>query len=144
MTISQRLEKIRIVEGQRKLAEIASCSFAKPLLSDMGGLSALYARFREVCNPKNKDNTKIFVLLAIFCFSPMSFFSKRIPKGGIRQEIGKVLGISGSAVTRHFADAKSLFAHHKAFNAEAERIFSLMQEEIKILEHQQTGNIYNT
>lgn len=138
MTISQRLEHIRVAGGRRALAGLMWDSLAKPMLSDMGQLRALHGRFRQACDPDNKDNAKIFVLIAVLCFSPAAFVGGRLPRGGMRAKIGEVLGVSGSAVSRHFADAKSLFEHHKPFHAEAERVFALMQEETKTPEHQQT------
>lgn len=127
MTIRERLDKIRIIEGQRELAELARNCYAIPLLSDIGAINALYARFREVCDPACKDNTKIFVLLAFYIYDPVSLVTKRMVRGKVRKEIGKVLGISASAVTRHFADAKGRFSHVKTFRDEAERVYIALQ-----------------
>ena len=103
-SITERLESIKIAKGR----------------------TGLYARFQAVSDPACKDNVKIFVLLIFFVYDPVSLVSKRMLRGKVRKELGEVLGISGSAVTRHFADAKSLFNHHKGFKEEAERIFSAL------------------
>lgn len=88
-------------------------------------MDELHRRFVSVCNPDYKDNRKIFVLLAFFFYDPKLLYGhRRVPKGNIRKGIGRVLGISGSSVTRLFADAKSLFYHHKGFRAETERVFA--------------------
>ena len=56
-------------------------------------------------------------------YNPVSLLNKRICRGGVRREIGKVLGLSNSAITKHFVDAKSLMFNHKGFRDEAERIY---------------------
>lgn len=126
--IAERLEHIRIAQGRAVFWKLLGDACAAPLMvADVGGVQSLYARFQAACPPANKDNVKIFVLLAFFVYAPASLVSKRMPRGRLRKELGRVLGISGSAVTRHFADAKSLFLHHKGFREEAERLFAAMR-----------------
>lgn len=125
-SITNRLESIRIAKGRTVFCRLREAAYTKPLKSDIEEIPSLYARFQDVCNPVCKDNVKIFVLLVFFIYDPVSLLSKRMLRGKVRKKLGDVLGISGSAVTRHFADAKSLFNHHKGFRNEAERIFSAL------------------
>lgn len=127
-SITNRLESIRIAKGRTVFCRLREAAYTKPLKSDIEEIPSLYARFQDVCNPVCKDNVKIFVLLVFFIYDPVSLLSKRMLRGKVRKELGEVLGISGSAVTRHFADAKSLFNHHKGFKEEAERIFSALSD----------------
>jgi len=125
-SITNRLESIRIAKGRTEFCRLREAAYTKPLKSDIEEIPSLYARFQDVCNPVCKDNVKIFVLLVFFIYDPVSLLSKRMLRGKVRKKLGDVLGISGSAVTRHFADAKSLFNHHKGFRDEAERMFSAL------------------
>lgn len=125
-SITNRLESIRIAKGRTVFCRLREAAYTKPLKSDIEEIPNLYARFQDVCDPVCKDNVKIFVLLVFFIYDPVSLLSKRMLRGKVRKKLGDVLGISGSAVTRHFADAKSLFNHHKGFRDEAERIFSAL------------------
>ncbi len=125
-SITNRLESIRIAKGRTVFCRLREAAYTKPLKSDIEEIPSLYARFQDVCNPVCKDNVKIFVLLVFFIYDPVSLLSKRMLRGKVRKKLGDVLGISGSAVTRHFADAKSLFNHHKGFRDEAERMFSAL------------------
>ena len=125
-SITNRLESIRIAKGRMVFCRLREAAYTKPLKSDIEEIPSLYARFQDVCNPVCKDNVKIFVLLVFFIYDPVSLLSKRMLRGKVRKKLGDVLGISGSAVTRHFADAKSLFNHHKGFRDEAERMFSAL------------------
>lgn len=125
-SITERLESIKIAKGRTILCKLREIAYTKPLKSDIEEIPGLYARFQAVSDPACKDNVKIFVLLIFFVYDPVSLVSKRMLRGKVRKELGEVLGISGSAVTRHFADAKSLFNHHKGFKEEAERIFSAL------------------
>lgn len=125
-SITNRLESIRIAKGRTVFCRLREAAYTKPLKSDIEEIPSLYALFQDVCNPVCKDNVKIFVLLVFFIYDPVSLLSKRMLRGKVRKKLGDVLGISGSAVTRHFADAKSLFNHHKGFRDEAERMFSAL------------------
>lgn len=126
-SITERIESIKIAKGRTIFCQLVEELCSKPSKSDIGEIQNLYARFQAVCNPTAKDNTKIFILLIYYIYAPVSLISKRVPRGKVRKELGKVLGISESAVTRHFADAKSLFYHHKGFKKEAERVFSAIK-----------------
>lgn len=126
-SIAERLGNIRIAQGRAAFWQLWMNACVKPLKTDVGEIPSLYARFQAVCAPANKDNVKIFVLLVFFVYVPASLVGKRLPRGRVRKELGKVLGVSGTAVSRHFGDARSLFLHHKGFREEAERIFSAMQ-----------------
>ena len=125
-SITNILESIRIAKGRTVFCRLREAAYTKPLKSDIEEIPSLYARFQDVCNPVCKDNVKIFVLLVFFIYDPVSLLSKRMLRGKVRKKLGDVLGISGSAVTRHFTDAKSLFNHHKGFRDEAERMFSAL------------------
>lgn len=127
-SITNRLESIRIAKGRTVFCRLREAAYTKPLKSDIEEIPSLYARFQDVSDPACKDNVKIFVLLIFFAYDPVSLVSKRMLRGKVRKELGEVLGISGSAVTRHFADAKSLFNHHKGFKEEAERIYSALSD----------------
>lgn len=128
MTITDRLKAIECCRLRRLKEQLLVDAFSKPLMTDIEALPKLYARFKEVCNTANMDNTKIFILIVFYLYSPVSLISKRIVKGPLRRKVGEVLGISGSAVTRHFADAKILFAHHQGFKEETERVFSALND----------------
>lgn len=129
MTIGERLELIRIAEGRVVLAELMEQSYKKPLRTDIGDMSSFYDRFLSVCTPDNHDNNRIFAFIAFFVYDPESLIKKRITRGEVRQAVSNVLGVSVSAVTRHVADAKFLFYHHKGFMKEAERVFAAMTED---------------
>lgn len=125
-SIANRLESIRIAKGRTVFCRLREAAYTKPLKSDIGEIPNLYARFQDASDPDCKDNVKIFVLLVFFIYDPASLVSKRMLRGKVRKKLGEVLGISGSAITRHFADAKSLFNHHKGFRDETERVFSAL------------------
>lgn len=127
-SISEHLAKIKIVKGRLEFAKLTAKSYTKPLRTDIDGIGAMYEKFKQVCDPGCKDNTKLFVLLVYYFYDPVSLVNKRMPRGNVRKEVGKVLGISRSVVSRHFADAKSLFYHHKGFRDEAERIFAQFRD----------------
>lgn len=113
---------------QKNLAIMAEYSNTRPMKDDLGEIKAIYGKFLEVANPMCRDNTKIFVLIIFFMYSPVSLVNKRICRGGVRREIGRVLGLSNSAVTKYFADAKSLLFNHKGFRNEAEGAYQRLCE----------------
>lgn len=120
--------QIRQLREQRNLAIRAEYTSTRPLKNDLGEIVDIYAKFQSVADPACKDNVKIFVLLIFFMYSPVSLVNKRICRGGVRREIGKVLGLSNSAVTKHFADAKSLMVNHRGFREDAERVYAALRE----------------
>ncbi len=126
MKITEKIKQIKALREQKNLAIRAEYNSTRPMMQDLGDIAHLYDKFKQVANPRCKDNTKIFVLLIFFMYSPVSLLNKRICRGGVRREIGKVLGLSNSAITKHFVDAKSLMLNHKGFREEAERCFELV------------------
>ena len=127
MNITEKIKQIKQLREQKNLAIRAEYNSTRPMKEDLGEITHIYEAFKKVANPKCKDNTKIFVFIIFFMYSPVSLFNKRICRGGVRREIGKVLGLSNSAITKHFVDAKSLMINHKGFRDEAERIYSQLQ-----------------
>ena len=126
MNITEKIKQIKQLREQKNLAIRAEYNSTRPIKEDLGEIASIFEKFKAVCNPKCKDNTKIFVLLVFFMYSPLSLLNKRICRGGVRREIGKVLGLSNSAITKHFVDAKSLMFNHKGFREEAQRVFELL------------------
>ena len=127
MNITEKIKQIKQLREQKNLAIRAEYNSTRPTKEDLGEITHIYEAFKKVANPRCKDNTKIFVFIIFFMYSPVSLFNKRICGGGVRREIGKVLGLSNSAITKHFVDAKSLMINHKGFRDEAERIYSQLQ-----------------
>ena len=130
MSITEKIRQIRQLREQKNQLIRLEYENTRPLKEDLGEIAHIYDVFMQVADPKYKDNTKIFVLLVFFLYSPVSLLNKRIRRGGVRREIGKVLGMSNSAVTMHFADARSLMFNHKGFRDEAERIYGQLQTAI--------------
>lgn len=127
MNITEKIKQIKQLREQKNLAIRAEYNSTRPTKGDLGEIAHIYEAFKQIANPRRKDNTKIFVLLIFFMYSPVSLLNKRICRGGVRREIGKVLGLSNSAFTKHFVDAKSLMLNHKGFRDEAERIYGQLQ-----------------
>lgn len=123
MNITEKIKQIKQLREQKNLAIRAEYNSTRPTKEDLGEIAHIYDAFKQISNPRCKDNTKIFVLLIFFMYSPVSLLNKRICRSGVRREIGKVLGLSNSAITKHFVDAKSLMLNHKGFRDEAERIY---------------------
>ena len=128
MNITEKIRQIKCLREQKNVAIKMEYNGTRPMKEDLGEITHIYEAFKRVANPKCKDNTKIFVLLVFFMYSPVSFLNKRICRGGVRREIAKVLGLSNSAVTIYFGDAKSLLLNHKGFRDEAQRLFELLTE----------------
>lgn len=127
MNITEKIKQIKQLREQKNLAIRAEYNCTRPTKEDLGEIAHIYEAFKQIANPRCKDNTKIFVLLIFFMYSPVSLLNNRICRGGVRREIGKVLGLSNSAITKHFVDAKSLMFNHKGFRDEAERIYGQLQ-----------------
>ena len=127
MNITEKIKQIKQLREQKNLAVRAEYNSTRPMKEDLGEIAHIYEAFKQIANPRCKDNTKIFVLIIFFMYSPVSLLNKRMCRGGVRREIGKVLGLSNSAITKHFVDAKSLMLNHKGFRDEAERIYSQLQ-----------------
>lgn len=123
MNITEKIKQIKQLREQKNLAIRAEYNSTRPTKEDLGEITHIYEAFKQIANPRCKDNTKIFVLLIFFMYSPVSLLNNRICRSGVRREIGKVLGLSNSAITKHFVDAKSLMLNHKGFRDEAERIY---------------------
>ena len=126
MNITEKIRQIRYLREQKLTAIHAEHNNTRPMKHDLSEIAQIYKTFQGVANPECKDNTKIFVLLVFFMYSPVSFLNKRICRGGVRREIAKVLGISNSAVTIYFSDAKSLLFNHRGFRDETQRVFDLL------------------
>ena len=128
MNITEKIRQIKRLREQKNAAIKMEFNGTRPMKEDLGEITHIHEAFKRVANPKCRDNTKIFVLLVFFMYSPVSFLNKRICRGGVRREIAKVLGLSNSAVTIYFGDAKSLLLNHKGFREEAQRLFELLTE----------------
>ena len=114
-SISEQLDKIRIVIGRLELSKMIAKYYTKSTKTDIGDIGILYEKYQQVCNPEYKDNTKLFILLAFYFYDPVSLVSKRMLRGNVRKEVGKVLGISASAVNKHIT--RSLAKIRKNLNA---------------------------
>ena len=126
MSITEKIRQIRQLREQKNQLIRLEYENTRPLKEDLGEIAHIYDVFMQVADPKYKDNTKIFVLLVFFMYSPVSLLNKRIRRGGVRREIGKVLGVSNSVVTMYFGDAMSLLFNHKGFRDEAERVYKAL------------------
>lgn len=126
MKIVDRINQMRHVRESKEQACRVECSLMRPMKENLGEIPSLYDSFRSVANPECKDNTKIFILLVYFMYNPVSLIDKGIRSKGLRREIARVLGLSNSAVTIYFGDAKSLLLNHKGFRDEAQRVFEAM------------------
>lgn len=124
MSITEKIRMFRRLREQKNLAVYAEYDGTRPTKENLGEIGHIFDKFKAIADPNCMDNTKIFVLLVFFMYSPKSFIDKRICRGGVRKEIAKVLGLSNSAVTKHFGDAKSLLFSHKGFRDEAERVYA--------------------
>lgn len=127
MTLGEKIENLQLLEGRCYVNMFRLATYTLHYRGLVKDMNELHQRFMSVMDPEYRDNKKIFVLLAFYFYDPKLLYGhRRVPKGKIRKEIGRVLGISGSSVTRHFADAKSLFKNHKGFREETERVFAAL------------------
>lgn len=126
MNITEKIKQIKQLRAQKNHFIRLEYENTRPIKENLGEIAHIYESFSKIANPKCKDNTKIFVLLVFFMYSPASLLNKRICRGGVRREIGKVLGLSNSAITKHFVDAKSLLLNHKGFREETERVYDAL------------------
>lgn len=124
--IAEKIRQIKDLRQRKNMAISAEYESTRPEKSDLSEIPSLFERFNEVKKPECKDNTKIFVMLMFFLYSPQSFINNQSSRSGIRKSIAKVLGVSKSSVTKHFNDAKSLILNHRGFREEAERLYRLI------------------
>ena len=89
MNITEKIKQIKQLREQKNLAIRAEYNSTRPTKEDLGEIAHIYEAFKQIANPRCKDNTKIFVLLIFFMYSPVSLFNKRICRCGVRREIGK-------------------------------------------------------
>lgn len=123
MSLTEKIKRLRWLREQKNLAIREEYNNARPMMQDLREIGRLHEAFQNISDPECKDNTKIFILIIFYLYSPVSLLNRRICRGGVRREIGKVLGLSNSAITKHFADAKSLLLNHKGFRDEAEKAY---------------------
>lgn len=123
MSLTERIRRLRRLREQKNLAVREEYNNTRPMMQDLRKIGYIHEVFKGISDPGCRDNTKIFVLLAFYMYDPASLLNKRICRGSVRREIGKALGLSNSAITKHFADAKSLLLNHKGFRDEAERLY---------------------
>ncbi|MBR4533906.1 MAG: hypothetical protein IKO85_05115 [Bacteroidaceae bacterium] len=128
MSIKENINQIRALHAKKNILARQEREALRPMKTDCAEIASICQRFKEVANPKYKDNSRIFVFIVIYMYSPSSIISGAIRRNGVRNEIAKVLGVRKPAVTRYFGDAKSLFLNHIGFRNEAERIFQLISE----------------
>lgn len=101
----------------------------RPIKNDLAEIPQIYEKFKVVCNPKCRDNTGIFIVIAVYLYSPVSFANSYISRNGVRNGIAEVLGLSKQSVTNYFNNARSLILCHRGFRAEVERVYKLMTGE---------------
>lgn len=124
--ITEKIYQIRELRQQKNLAIKAEYDGTRPLKQDLKEIASIYDKFKQIANPMCKENTKIFILIVFFMYSPSSFVNQKILRGGVRREVAKVLGLTNSAVSMYFGDAKSLILNHRGFRDETERVYSLL------------------
>lgn len=130
MTIASALRHIQDSRARKEKERLFEEAYSRPAKTDTAEVPLLCERFKEACDPAYRDNAKIFVLVAFYLYHPGSLVSGRIPRGRLRGELALALGVTTSAVSRLFADARSLFRHHKGFRDETERVFATMQDKL--------------
>lgn len=128
MEIAEKIKQIRRLRKQAELAAIEERMHTQPARTDLSEIRHIHDVFVSVANPKNRDNTKIFILLVFFMYSPASFVNSRMCKGGVRRELAKVLGLSKNAISIYFGDAKSLLFTHKGFREETQKIYDVLTQ----------------
>ena len=125
-TITERIRQMRELRRNKEYAIKVEYDSTRPQKNDLKEIAVLYERFKQVAAIEYKENIKVFVLIVLFMYSPISFLKGRILRGSVRRELSLVLGISGSSVTIYFNAAKSLLFNHKGFRVEAEWIYRLL------------------
>lgn len=128
MNIVEKIRQIEYLREQKDCIVRAEYDSTRPIKEDLGEIAHIYEKFKQVSDPRYKENMRVFVLLVFFMYSPVSFLNKRVCRGGVRREIAKVLGLTNSSVTMYFGDAKFLLLNHKGFRKEAQRVFELLVE----------------
>lgn len=124
--IQEKLQAISIVldKKQQVINEEKIC--ARPLETDLNKIPQYYLDFKTISNPENKYNTRIFVFIMFYMYTPSACVDKQKVKVGVRKTIAKLLRISGPTISQLFGDAKVLFAKHRRFRNETERIYSAL------------------
>lgn len=126
MKITDEINRMRAVRERKVHACRAESSIMVPAKVDLGEIAPLYDLFKCNANPEYKDNTKIFILLVYFMYSPVSLLEKGIRSKGVRRELARILGMSQNQVTMYFCEAKSLLFTHGGFRKETERLFDIL------------------
>lgn len=124
-TITESVLTIKTLREQKEHIIKEEIESTRPECTNLELIPLYYKRFLELSNEKNKDNTKIFVFLIFFLYSPASCVGRGV-RGGVRKRIARLLNVSNAAVSVQFSDAKVLFEKHKGFRAETERIYQLL------------------
>lgn len=127
MTIAERISKIRNIRAQKANLNREEQDLSKPQFTDLDKIPSLFDKLAEQADPKNKDNTKMFIFIVFALYSPTSC-AERMVRTGVRKRIAKLLRVSNSAVTIQFSDAKILYEKHRLFHAEVDRLYSLIIE----------------
>lgn len=130
MTIADTLRHIQDSRARKEKERLFEEAYSRPVKTDTAEVSIIYECFKKECDPKCRDNAKIFVLIIYYLYRPEKLISGRMPRGKLRGELAMALGVTTSAVSHLFADARSLFRHHKGFRDEAERVFAIMQDKL--------------
>ena len=124
--IKEQLQTISIVRKKKRLILEEEFVNTRPVETDLSKIPYYYQKFNEIANPDNRDNIKMFVFIVFFMYSPVSCI-RRCVRGNIRKEIAKLLRVGNAAVSAQFGDAKVLFAKHKGFQQETERIYNALR-----------------
>ncbi len=125
--MEELIERLRRLQWNKATIQEEERAFTDIALKDVGEIPELYRKFKVCADPENKDNTKIFIFVVFFMFSPLSCVSRKIKKGKIRRKIAEVLEIDDSRVSQQFGDAKVLYRTHKGFHDECERVHKMIQ-----------------
>lgn len=126
-TIADNLSVLKALNELKQKTLSAERYYSHSQCHDLNMIPVYYERFKEIARENNRDNTKIFIFIMFFMYSPYSCV-KRGERGHTRRTIARMLKISDANVSIQFCDAKVLFEKHKGFRAETERIYQLMQD----------------
>lgn len=127
-TITERVTVLKSLREQKERIIREELDRTRPACSNLDLIPVYYEKFMSVANKNYKDNTKIFVFLIFFLYSPASCVRRGV-RGGVRSRIAKLLNVSNAAVSIQFSDAKILFDKHRGFRAETERLYQLIMKE---------------
>ena len=78
-------------------------------------LSAIHEEFLNLCQPEDRNDSVLFVGLAVFILDLNSFRGMRNLSRGLRDPLAKMFGIEGSGVSHKLRFARDLFEVDRNF-----------------------------